>query len=191
MKKRKKYARDKGMTGLLSAISQAYIDGYQKGYADCKSQLPAAVKAVNDKYVDLGLPSGTLWAKDYIKVKNKLLSDRIETAVLPFHKAKQYNLPTKEQFDELWRVCRHEYYGKNYCGGPYIEFTAPNGNQLSLKILPELKDSYERNLRLWFKSEITPDNEVSIGKLHFQDNQLQKYDEKQFTGFGLPVLEVI
>lgn len=51
------------------------------------------------KYVDLGLPSGTLWASDYIKKDGEVL-------FLPYRDAiDEFNLPTDEQIDELKDYC--------------------------------------------------------------------------------------
>ena len=96
------YAAEKTNDVLIKAVAQAYADGYRKGYEDCKATIPVKLHAGDIVYVDLGLPSGTLWASEYVKEKGKVL-------YLPYCEAKRYQLPTKEQWEELVKVCRFLY----------------------------------------------------------------------------------
>ena len=69
------------------------------------------------KYIDLGLPSGTLWA------------DTNEEGYYTFDEAvSKYggNLPTYEQFKDLKDHCQLEWTGNGY------EITGPNGNTMVL-----------------------------------------------------------
>lgn len=68
-------------------------------------------------YIDLGLPSGTLWA------------DANEEGFYTFDEAVEIygdSLPTKEQFEELQTHCKWEWNGCGY------EVTGPNGNTIVL-----------------------------------------------------------
>ena len=47
------------------AIAQAYADGYRNGYKDREEEIPVDLRDNKTEYVDLGLPSGTLWSTDY------------------------------------------------------------------------------------------------------------------------------
>lgn len=96
------YAANKTNEVITKAIAQAYAEGYQKGYKDGVESIPVDLRNGNTEFVDLGLPSGTLWAKDYVKENGKLL-------YLPYCKAEQYQLPTKEQWTELVNTCRFLY----------------------------------------------------------------------------------
>lgn len=71
------------------------------------------LKAVN--YVDLGLPSGTLWA-----VQNEEGYFTYDEAVEQFGAA----LPTEEQFRELVKECQWSWNGSGYT------FVGPNGESL-------------------------------------------------------------
>ena len=68
-------------------------------------------------YVDLGLPSGTLW-----KAKNEEGFYSYEQAVNRFGN----NLPTKEQYAELKDKCRWTWTGNDY------KVVGPNGNSIVL-----------------------------------------------------------
>lgn len=65
------YANEKMNELMVKAIAQAYIDGYQSGYNDRDSEIEESNCIGNDIVVrDLGLPSGTLWAADYLEDEN-------------------------------------------------------------------------------------------------------------------------
>ena len=68
-------------------------------------------------YIDLGLPSGTLWADT-----NEEGYYNYETAVEKYGD----NLPTREQFEELQTQCQWKWNGSGY------DVTGPNGNTLVL-----------------------------------------------------------
>lgn len=74
-------------------------------------------KFVPDGYVDLGLPSGTLWSK--INEEGYFTYDE---AVKQFGN----NLPTKGQFKELIEKCKWKWKGNGYA------VTGPNGNSFFL-----------------------------------------------------------
>lgn len=63
----KEYADGKVIEALNQVVENAYLAGYNAGY------LAGINKVVNDsvsektEYVDLGLPSGTLWASSYVE----------------------------------------------------------------------------------------------------------------------------
>ena len=67
-------------------------------------------------FVDLGLPSGTLW-------KNKN-----ESGFFTYYQAVRFgrNLPTKDDFEELKSVCKWSWTGSGY------KVTGPNGNSIYL-----------------------------------------------------------
>ena len=74
------------------------------------------------QYVDLGLPSGTLW-----KEKNEVNDDdnlfSYEEAMSKFSNS----LPTKEQMQELRKLCNWTWIGNGY------KVTGPNGNSIVLQ----------------------------------------------------------
>lgn len=91
-----KYAAERANKVFVYALAEAYKDGYRDGYNDHKANPMAEL--VNDydevEYVDLGLPSGTLWSKDYLRKDGKII-------YLPFCEARKFALPTEEQWKEL------------------------------------------------------------------------------------------
>lgn len=103
----------------IATVAQAYSDGYMQAYKEIAA-LPVEEDGVT--YVDLGLPSGTLWNR-YILRKNE---DSLDHYLLPHAKAQVLSLPTKEQIDELFSICRVNSYST------YIKVVGPNGNEINL-----------------------------------------------------------
>ena len=56
------YAAGKANEAIDKAIAQAYADGYRDGYKDREEEIPVDFSDKKTGYIDLGLPSGTLWA---------------------------------------------------------------------------------------------------------------------------------
>lgn len=61
-----KYAEGKVNEVLNEVVAQAYMDGFRDGYKT-REEIPVNLHDNTTEYVDLGLPSGTLWAADYEK----------------------------------------------------------------------------------------------------------------------------
>ncbi len=130
------YAQGKLNEALTNAIATAYADGYKAGYADGEKNKPAEVSpAIETKtnFVDLGLPSGTLWADDYeVDSEGNIVE-------LPYIKAQEFNLPTDEQWDELKEQClwRHK--------DGFYTCLGRNGNEICFKA--------ENNVAFWTHKE--------------------------------------
>lgn len=118
------YAAGKANEAIDKAIAQAYADGYRDGYKDREEEIPVDLRDNKTEFVDLGLPSGTLWAKEYEKTENGFL-------YLPYIQAKGYNLPTRIQWEELVTECCWGRYGKAIrCtgkNGRWIDFLKTGG----------------------------------------------------------------
>jgi hypothetical protein len=83
------------------------------------------------RFVDLGLTSGTLWANKNVG------ADRITDAGIYmsypstfFYKDKNYNIPTKEQFEELIRECTWKWIEKDNVHG--YKVVGKNGKYILL-----------------------------------------------------------
>ena len=175
------YAEGKVNEVMTRAIAQAYADGYRDGYKDREEEIPIDLRDHKTEYVDLGLPSGTLWAKDYEMEPDK------STAYLPYAKAALMNLPTKEQWEELKLTCK--IVKKRY------EFVCigPNGNSISFRKIgytesDVLINSQPGIARFWIKNIENASDNVSV-KMFF--NREKRCDEyilvNTFSGYKLPV----
>lgn len=180
----KNYAADKALEAITKAIEQAYKDGYQDGYDDGNREAPV----VNDdcEYVDLGLPSGTRWARGFMKEDNKEL-------YLPYGEACNLNIPTKEQFEELQSQCKIEVRMPVVSGGPklFADIIGPNGKRIALTG-KGMKKSYfveheREEIMFWIKSaEIFEGNE----RPRFFVSKDTTVLDTTFSGYMLPILLV-
>lgn len=96
--KAKQYAEGKALEAITSAIEQAYADGYEDGMKHRENEELELIKD-GVKYVDLGLPSGTLWSSSCIRDISK--TRRVYTYI----EASKFSIPTKDQFLELCKEC--------------------------------------------------------------------------------------
>lgn len=169
------YAAGKANEAIDKAISQAYADGYRDGYKDREEEIPVDLRDNRTEYVDLGLPSGTLWAKDFEKDGDNIL-------YLPYMQAKRYNLPTREQWEELVSFCEKGWYGK------LIRFTGRNGETLDFPNTGRIKTTYEDGNKsfLWLEEE-TIDNDNALVRM---DSPWSRSIDNCFTGFKAPIRQV-
>lgn len=179
------YAAEKTNGAITDAIAQAYQDGYHRGYDDRENERTANLGDTAAEYVDLGLPSGTLWAADYVN------SDDGSRAYIPYGQAEPLNIPTKEQWLELQESCMYEVVRDGYSVSKLI-FKGPNGNTLSFETTGYLHVSdiiCSLETCFWIKSEYEEgclDQEAVIiydyAHIRGRENISQK-----FVGYGLPV----
>lgn len=123
----KQYAEGRIISILEKALEDAYCDGYKKGYdnglqkamtrKEDDSLQTSAQKQEYDgvTFIDMGLPSGTLWATCFI--------DKLMT----FSEAQKYSIPTQEQWEELKNSCLF----KPYDGE--LQVISTEGNTIRLK----------------------------------------------------------
>lgn len=88
--KAKEYAESKVNDALKQVVADAYMAGYNAGYQDGIDKVAQDSVSEETEFVDLGLPSGTLWASDYVK-------DGDEVLFLPYPEAQKYDIPTKSK----------------------------------------------------------------------------------------------
>lgn len=71
--KAKEYAEGKVTEALTKVVADAYMAGYNAGYQEGYNKVVKETSSDEMEYVDLGLPSGTLWASDYVKDGDEVL----------------------------------------------------------------------------------------------------------------------
>jgi len=192
------YAEECFTSILKETFAKVYADGYRDGYKDCQEKIPFELFGDETEFVDLGLPSGTLWANNY-KTEDK------EVLYLPYEKAAKYNLPTEEQWKELLTACKFRAYksssGLTFYG---VICIGPNGNSIKLKSKGYMEDTKNVGAinygggRIYFWVQ---DNEeeiekkaicISSWKRNVPDEPTPEIDvvEKVFSGYKLPILLV-
>ena len=123
IEKADKYADGKANEAITKAIAQAYLDGYRDGYNDREAEIPADFRDSKTTYIDLGLPSRTLWSEDYEKNDGNIL-------YLPYERAEYLKIPTGEQWAELRDCCQWEWKIDNAHDFCWAKCIGPNGNIL-------------------------------------------------------------
>lgn len=194
-----KYAEGKAIAAFNDAIAKAYFDGYHDGYKDREAEIPADLTKEKTDYVDLGLPSGTLWANDYEK------DDEGNILYLPYVEAKKYKLPTVEQWKELVSNCRWSFdTDKAWDGKEWVEDAVlvsahcigPNGQLIELKAsgYRKVAQIVETDRVCFWLNNNTDETEggSSIGTFKKYFYQPVSTDEnniiaKFFTGYSIPI----
>lgn len=118
------YAEENVINVLKEAFAKVYADGYRNGYKDCQDHVSVNLRICNTEYVDLGLPSGTLWSADYEKEETNIL-------YIPYEMAITHDIPTKEQWEELKKFARWDFQiDEEHNSLVSIKSIGPNGNIL-------------------------------------------------------------
>ena len=139
--------------------------------------IPVELRSNQTEFVDLGLPSGTLWSGEYEKEKDSL-------RYAPFDKAKTMMIPTKEQCEELLSYCKWECVRKN---GIYdhLDCIGPNGNIISF--FPHgyiSSDScyMEFKVLIWIQDNVQK-SEISVLEM----DSSYRLIGSLFSGYKLPI----
>lgn len=166
------YATEKTNELMSQMVAQAFVDGYRMGYKDRENEIPVDFRNCKTEFVDLELPSGTLWASEYEKKEDGFL-------YLPYMQAKRYGIPTKEQWDELVKYCEWGWYGK------VLRCTGRNGEILDFPKTGRIVTSYcDSDGSYFWLSEDSLENEKGLVCLK---NVNSKEIEKCFMGHKLPI----
>lgn len=126
------YAVGKVEKLLSNAIADAYAEGFMAGhkaYEEKRLDMATYEKG----FVDLGLPSGTLWAEDFV------MDEDGRALILPYRKALDYSIPSEEQWCELMTECRFSHkHERIYDSSGFYHYHSwlvcmgPNGNKMVL-----------------------------------------------------------
>lgn len=178
--KAKKYAEGKAIDAISAAIEQAYLDGYNDGLKHYENErLESIVDGV--EYKDLKLPSGTKWASGYLKDKGFL-------GMFAYEEVAKFNLPTKEDFDELCKECAIDNY--LYTRNHGIMFTGKNGIKIEIpyvKVEHVTDDNVIDSIAFWLKND-GEDTQKDYARVFSTKTFPEK---KTFMGYKLPVLLVL
>ena len=189
IEKADKYADGKANEAITKAIAQAYLDGYRDGYNDRDAEIPADFRDNKTKYIDLGLPSRTLWAEDYEKDGDNLL-------YLPYERAEYMKIPTIEQWNELITYCQWEikWYSDSDPDIMQMKCIGPNGNILRFNnsgkiVADEVIDNYQIFFWIEDMGDSTEKNAVHIFNPQYTYKRKSHYKriESMFSGYRLPI----
>jgi len=181
------YAEENVISVLKEAFAKVYADGYRNGYKDCQEEIPVDLRNSQTEFVDLGLPSGTLWSTDYLKGNDK-------REYLPFSKAESLCIPTEDQWNELVNTCKWEYDidgGYDLCEARCV---GPSGNSLRFETTGKQNiNSHSERWEIFFWIKDTKEgfekNAVHMynGGKKLQSKNVKTEIDSFFSGFKLPV----
>lgn len=184
--KSKEYAKGKAMDAISAAIEQAYADGYNDGMQHRENEMLEAVKD-GVQYVDLHLPSGKMWSSTYIIDKKYKVPK-----VLGYIDASKLDIPSKEDFDELFSYCERDYYLHTSVKG--IVFTGRNANKI---VIPYYKienhETISDNLGESFKFWLRDDEEYPAKNYAYNLTSkgiIEGRLGKIYMGYKLPIMLV-
>lgn len=171
------YADKNVINVLKEAFAKVYADGYRDGYKDCKEEIHVDLRSDKAEYIDLGLPSGTLWSSSYERMGEERL-------YLPYDKAKEMNIPTESQWMELRKECRWSIDSDIlYCIGP-------NGESIHFERTGYISIKKKKGIAVWsffwIKNEEENGNECYSAKMSWNtahDVQIHP----TFRGYSLPI----
>ena len=185
------YAAEKMNELLVKAIAQAYADGYRDGLKDRDEGIASSNSDSSMQFVDLRLPSGTMWS-------TKLIGEDDFADYLSYADAASFELPTIEQVEELANNCRwqgdYSSTGLTFYGAKCI---GKNGKEIYIRSW-----GYKEGDRLcrhgfgtdtiffWIRNEEEGDEMKAIILYNVKDEKPQMEIIKMFSGFKLPVLLV-
>jgi hypothetical protein len=178
------YAEENVVNVLKEAFAKVYADGYRDGYKDREEEVPVDLRNNRTEYVDLGLPSGTLWSKDYEK------NDKDHYEYLPYLKASKLQIPTEEQWKELTTECRWEYERQN---GYRFICIGPNGNSIKFVGNGGFKaESYTcfnrfNSAIFWLKDENDKPDKKGTLICHTNNINIILKTDSYYMGYKLPV----
>lgn len=170
------YAEENVINVLKETFAKVYADGYSDGYKDCLQKTPVETGKDQTVFVDLGLPSGTLWSSDFVNGDDKCL-------FIPYEVAKTYSIPTQEQCRELFKECNILLSkGQFVCVGPngrHITFTKKGYKKFD-------GDDFEYTFASLFWIQSTNDNPENVARI-VEVKSISKDLEKYFPGYRLPI----
>lgn len=187
IEKADKYADGKANEAITKAIAQAYLDGYRDGYNDREAEIPADFRDNKTIYIDLGLPSRTLWSSDYEKDGEELL-------YLPYERAEYLKIPTKEQWEELMNQCEWTIEADRDYDFVRAKFVGPNGNILVFEktgkeFAKEITDNW--HAYFWIEGEYDGNDRCAVHLFNewkaSKNKSLGREIMKTFSGYHLPV----
>lgn len=174
---------------ILTAYKEGYTEGYKHGLKKSQQIIIDGVK-----YIDLGLPSGTLWSGPIRKVP--LGCKYFDYVHCSYSEVSELSLPTLEDFEELYHHCMPSFHDEI---SKSVQFTALNGQRIAIdtKNYKPQNSNYTRFRQgemvpagtnmFWLKSEVK-DNEASV--VVIDTNIKELYPSTHYVGYKLPFILV-
>lgn len=174
------YATEKTNEMMSQIVAQAFADGYRMGYKDREDEIPVDLRDGKTEFVDLGLPSGTLWSDDYERQEGRRM-------YLTYEKTADYSIPSESQCEELITKCAWRY--TKTSGFTCI---GPNGNSIRFRQTGFMKVEgeiiYKDACYIWANCKGSDTNKR--GMILCDEREHLKTVSDVFMGYRLPIRTV-
>lgn len=177
----KKYAEGRALSAIEAAIEQAYFDGYNDGLNHHENEKLEAIKE-GVEYVDLDLPSGTLWSSTCI-------NDGKKCRFLPYIEASKLSIPTKDQFEELYSNCKWQ---ESFSQERVVSCSliAKTGKEITIPYVNLGKVSrFIQTMCFWLR-DYSESEEKDSAAIDFCNRVQPFITKKYFMGYKLPIMLV-
>lgn len=183
------YAEENVINVLKEAFAKVYADGYRDGYKDREEEIPVEFRTEKTVFIDLGLPSGTLWADNYEQRNGDIL-------YLPYEKALNHTIPSEDQWNELIENCKwlgdYSSSGLSFYG---VTCIGPNGNSIRFSSAGFVENEqvtgkpfYGGGSALFWLNSKTDGNEKKAIKVTGEKGWIpEKEIVNMFSGYKLPI----
>lgn len=175
------YAMERSNDLFSQVVAKVYADGYRQGYMDREDEIPVDLRESKTEFIDLGLPSGTMWAKEFEQDGDKV-------HYLPYCDASTLSLPTEEQWNELLSFCRWEFTYVNDFSRKY-DCIGPNGKVITFKSYGFHKVDgiivQGERIFFWLKDP-SEEPDKKLVYMYYDRGQIKNIS-KSFMGFKYPV----
>lgn len=182
---------DRYLEDSLESIKQLIKDAFLKGYEAGAANKPSSVNINGMNFVDLGLPSGTLWASP----KKKTIGYGMGYPKYSYSEIKDENIPTIHDVEELLKNCK-----TTTDSHDVVILVGPLGNVLKVYTKDFLtyngqyanknpfqgEETPEDANYFWIKSDVSGNTAKVLGI--FNDGSICV--REHFIGFKLPVFLV-
>lgn len=147
--KAKEYAQSVADSIIEKALEAAYLEGFNAGVESVEHPVTTIVED-GVTYVDLGLPSGTMWS-EYLWPRGK---DSVQKS---YFEALEYSIPNKEQVEEL--INNSRILVKSHWPLDFAVITGPNGKTLHWGFNGVLEKGIYNEVAFWMcEKEIVNNN---------------------------------
>lgn len=193
-KKAHEYALKNASRFINKTLAEAYIAGYKAGFKDCEDNILISLPKKDIEYVDLGLPSGTLWSSDYCLIDNDfdIMAFCNKESYKSYQNVDNLSLPTEEQWQELITICKWEFstheYIKNQRSYWPIKCVGPNGIVIRFDSTGCIKSDTLTNVHktyFWLKNK-NNNFDKQVAYIDCKNHNFSK-TTTLFCGYKLPV----
>lgn len=168
----------------MEEVSNLLQEAFLKGYAQGELKSATYVKIDNVTYLDLGLPSGTLWSNGPLGPENNLLI----SYKFSYNEACKYPIPTVKQFEELKNYVKVERVAINFDEFENIKVVGISGERFHINEVNKNhqgENCSQHENYFWLRDEVSG-HEAPVMRAFYEN----LCSHKDFVGHRNPIFLV-